>query len=156
MKIYERLFDSRLREMVPISQVQWGFMPERSTTDAIFIAPRVMEKYWEKRKPCYLAFLDLEKAYDRLARAVIWNALRGRGVPERLITVIRDMYEGDTNSTRGDKESGHHSGTVLIAPISVVLLLCIIFMAVTFISALHVFDVMDGITFFTAKCPVQM
>ncbi|VDO60044.1 unnamed protein product [Heligmosomoides polygyrus] len=38
MKIYERLVDSRLREMVPISQVQWGFMPERSTTDAIFIA----------------------------------------------------------------------------------------------------------------------
>ncbi|VDO95809.1 unnamed protein product [Heligmosomoides polygyrus] len=45
MKIYERLVDSRLREMVPISQVQWGFMPERSTTDAIFITRQVMEKY---------------------------------------------------------------------------------------------------------------
>ncbi|VDO88509.1 unnamed protein product [Heligmosomoides polygyrus] len=70
MKIYKRLVDSRLREMVPISQVQWGFMPERSTTDAIFIARQVMEKYREKRKPCYLAFLDLEKAYDRPARAL--------------------------------------------------------------------------------------
>ncbi|VDP43058.1 unnamed protein product [Heligmosomoides polygyrus] len=93
MKIYERLVDSRLMEMVSISQVQWGFMPERYTTNAIFIARQVMEKYRKKRKPCYLAFLDLEKAYDRLARAVIWNALRGRGVPERLITVIRDMCE---------------------------------------------------------------
>ncbi|VDP22803.1 unnamed protein product [Heligmosomoides polygyrus] len=100
MKIYERLVDSRLREMVPITQVQWGFMPERSTTDAIFIARQVMEKYREKRKPCYLAFLDLEKAYDKLARAVIWNALRGRGVPERLITVIRDMYEGSKAAIR--------------------------------------------------------
>ncbi|VDO98643.1 unnamed protein product [Heligmosomoides polygyrus] len=51
MKIYERLVDSRLREMVPISQVQWGFMPERSATVAIFIARQVMEKYREKRKP---------------------------------------------------------------------------------------------------------
>ncbi|XGW12157.1 hypothetical protein V3C99_013103, partial [Haemonchus contortus] len=37
MKLYERLVDSRLRELVPISQKQFGFMPERSTTDAIFI-----------------------------------------------------------------------------------------------------------------------
>ncbi|VDO18674.1 unnamed protein product [Heligmosomoides polygyrus] len=100
MKIYKRLIDSTLREMVPISQVQCGFMPERSTTDAIFIARQVMEKYREKQKPCYLAFLDLEKAYDRLARAEIWNALRGRGVPERLITVIRDMYKGSKAAIR--------------------------------------------------------
>ncbi|VDP14075.1 unnamed protein product [Heligmosomoides polygyrus] len=58
MKDYERLVDSRLREMVTISQEQWGFMPERFTTDAIFITRQVMEKYREKRKPCYLAFLD--------------------------------------------------------------------------------------------------
>ncbi|VDO19346.1 unnamed protein product [Heligmosomoides polygyrus] len=38
--------------------------------------------------------LDLEKAYDRLPRAVLWNSLRGRSVPERLISVIKDMYEG--------------------------------------------------------------
>ncbi|VDP12800.1 unnamed protein product [Heligmosomoides polygyrus] len=59
MKIYERLVDTRLREMVATSQLQWGFMPERSTTDAIFIASQVMEKYREKREPCYLPFLDL-------------------------------------------------------------------------------------------------
>ncbi|VDP22044.1 unnamed protein product [Heligmosomoides polygyrus] len=71
MKIYERLVDSRLREMVTISQEQRGFMPEKSITNAIFIARQVMEKYREKRKPCYMAFLDLEKAYDRLSQAVL-------------------------------------------------------------------------------------
>ncbi|VDO82248.1 unnamed protein product [Heligmosomoides polygyrus] len=71
MKVYERLVDSRLRGMVAISQEQWGFMPERSTIDAIFIARQVMEKYREKRRPCHLVFLDLEKAYDRLPRAVL-------------------------------------------------------------------------------------
>ncbi|VDP49140.1 unnamed protein product [Heligmosomoides polygyrus] len=71
MKVYERLVNSRLRGMVAISQEQWGFMPERSTTDVIFIAHQVMEKYREKRRPCYLAFLDLEEAYDKLPRAVL-------------------------------------------------------------------------------------
>ncbi|VDO95296.1 unnamed protein product [Heligmosomoides polygyrus] len=46
--------------------------------DAIFIARQVIEKYREKRKPCYLTFLDLEKAYNRLPPAVLWKALRGR------------------------------------------------------------------------------
>ncbi|VDP44248.1 unnamed protein product [Heligmosomoides polygyrus] len=53
-----------------------------------------MEKYREKRRPCYLAFLNLEKAYDRVPRVVFWNSLRGRDVPERLISVIKDTYEG--------------------------------------------------------------
>ncbi|VDO70855.1 unnamed protein product [Heligmosomoides polygyrus] len=65
---------------------------EDATTDAIFIVRQVMEKYREKRNPCYLAFLDLEKAYDRLPRAVLCKALRGKGVPECLITVIKNMY----------------------------------------------------------------
>ncbi|EYB81397.1 hypothetical protein Y032_0384g394 [Ancylostoma ceylanicum] len=43
MKIYERLPDMRLREMVEISPDQFGFVPERSTIDAIFIARQVME-----------------------------------------------------------------------------------------------------------------
>ena len=80
MKLYERLVNTRLRELVPISQEQFGFMPERSTTDAIFIARQLMEKYREKRRPCYLAFLDLEKAFDRLPRPVLWRALRERNV----------------------------------------------------------------------------
>nr|CDJ94279.1 RNA-directed DNA polymerase (reverse transcriptase) domain containing protein [Haemonchus contortus] len=86
MKLYEQLVDSRLRELVPISQKQFGFMPERSTTYAIFIARQVMEKYREKRKPCYIAFLDLGKAFDRLPRQVLWRALRKRKVPEHLIS----------------------------------------------------------------------
>uniref|UniRef100_A0A7I4XUI9 Reverse transcriptase domain-containing protein n=1 Tax=Haemonchus contortus TaxID=6289 RepID=A0A7I4XUI9_HAECO len=62
MKLHERLVDLRLRELVPITQKQFGFMPERSTTDAIYNG--VMEKYREKRSPCYIAFLDLEKSSE--------------------------------------------------------------------------------------------
>ncbi|VDP14986.1 unnamed protein product [Heligmosomoides polygyrus] len=74
-------------------------MPERSTTDAIFIARQVMEKYREKRKPCYLAFLDLEKAYDRLPRSHLGH--KGH---------VRGLESGGTNSTQNDKEDGYHSG----------------------------------------------
>ncbi|VDP32667.1 unnamed protein product [Heligmosomoides polygyrus] len=71
IKIYERLVDSRPRKMVPISQVHWGFIPRGPPRTPSFIARQVMEKYREKRKPSYLVFLNLEKAYDRLSRAVL-------------------------------------------------------------------------------------
>nr|CDJ90329.1 RNA-directed DNA polymerase (reverse transcriptase) domain containing protein [Haemonchus contortus] len=59
-----------------------------------------MEKYREKRIPCYLAFLDLEKAFDRLPRQVLWRVLRNRKVPEHLISLMKDMYDGSTTTIR--------------------------------------------------------
>ncbi|EYC19017.1 hypothetical protein Y032_0025g1118 [Ancylostoma ceylanicum] len=62
MKIYGRLLDRRLRDMLEIASYQFGFVPKRSTIDAIFIVRQVVEKYREKNKPCHVTFLDLEKA----------------------------------------------------------------------------------------------
>ncbi|XGW18605.1 hypothetical protein V3C99_002873 [Haemonchus contortus] len=45
MKLSERLVDSRLRELVPISQEQFSFIPERSTTEVIFIARQTPQIY---------------------------------------------------------------------------------------------------------------
>ena len=38
MKIWERVIDRRLREETTIGEEQFGFMPGRGTTDAIFAA----------------------------------------------------------------------------------------------------------------------
>ena len=35
MKLWERVIEHRLRQNVTISENQFGFMPERSTTEAI-------------------------------------------------------------------------------------------------------------------------
>ncbi|EYC28676.1 hypothetical protein Y032_0007g3351 [Ancylostoma ceylanicum] len=100
MKIYERLLDMQLREMVEISPDQFGFVPERSTIDAIFIARQLMEKYREKNKPRHLAFLDLEKAYDRLLRTVLWEVMRERGIPECMVRTVQVIYDGSTARVR--------------------------------------------------------
>ena len=50
--------------------------PGISTTDAIFIVRQLQEKYLEKKKELWMAFIDLEKAIDRVPREMIWWALR--------------------------------------------------------------------------------
>ncbi|KAI5697941.1 hypothetical protein M8J77_019127 [Diaphorina citri] len=43
MKLYERIIDKRIRSETQISDEQFGFMPSRSTTDAIFALRQFME-----------------------------------------------------------------------------------------------------------------
>ena len=43
---------------------QSGFIPGRGTTDAIFVVRQLQEKYLAANKRLYMAFVDLEKAFD--------------------------------------------------------------------------------------------
>ena len=62
-----------------IDSIQFGFMPGRGTTYAIFIVRQLQEKYLANKKDLWIAFVDLEKAFDRVPREVIWWALRHQG-----------------------------------------------------------------------------
>ena len=52
--------------MVSIDDSQFGFDPGRGTTDAIFVVGQLQEKYLAVNKRLYMAFVDLEKAFDRV------------------------------------------------------------------------------------------
>jgi phosphoheptose isomerase len=52
-------------------------MPGRSTTDAMFIVRHLQEKYGEKRERLYHAFVDIEKAFDKVPKSAIkWSIRR--------------------------------------------------------------------------------
>ena len=65
MKILERIVGGLIRQVVSIDNSQFGFDPGRGTTDAIFVVLQLQEKYLAVKKRLYMAFLDLEKAFDR-------------------------------------------------------------------------------------------
>ena len=47
-----------------------------------------------------MAFVDLEKAFDRVPREVLWWALRKLTVEEWMVNVIKSMYEGATTAVK--------------------------------------------------------
>ncbi|CAH2039647.1 unnamed protein product, partial [Iphiclides podalirius] len=57
----------------------------------------ISQEFRAKNKPLYLAFLDMEKAFDRVPRQTIWWSLRKKNIPERYVVIIADMY-GDVTS----------------------------------------------------------
>ena len=62
MKVLERIVDGLIRQVVSIDDSQFGFVPGRGTTDAIFVVRQLQEKYLAANKRLYMAFVDLEKA----------------------------------------------------------------------------------------------
>ncbi|KAK3526845.1 hypothetical protein QTP86_000734 [Hemibagrus guttatus] len=121
MKLWERVVEARLRKVVEICEQQYGFMPRKSTTDAIFALRILMEKYRDGQRELHCVFVDLEKAYDRVPREELWYCMRKSGVAEKYVRVVQDMYERSRTVVRcavGQTEEfnvevGLHQGSAL-------------------------------------------
>ncbi|KAK3514261.1 hypothetical protein QTP70_012099 [Hemibagrus guttatus] len=121
MKLWERVVEARLRKVVEICEQQYGFMPRKSTTDAIFALRILMEKYRDGQRELHCVFVDLEKTYDRVPREELWYCMRKSGVAEKYVRVVQDMYERSRTVVRcaeGQTEEfkvevGLHQGSTL-------------------------------------------
>ena len=71
MKIVERVLENRIRGLVTIDDMQFGFTPGKRTTHALFIFRRMQEEFRGREKKLNMCFVDLEKAFDGVPRKVM-------------------------------------------------------------------------------------
>ena len=95
-------------------------MPERGTSDAVFILIRMQEEYHAKGKKLYIYFVDLEKAFDRVPRKVLEWVMWKKGIPDVLVRSVMSLYDRARKRLRVDSELekfevkvGMHQGSVL-------------------------------------------
>ena len=91
----------------------------QGTIDMMFVIRRLARK---KQISTLCMFIDLTKAYDSVDRTLLWTVLARFGVPQKMISVIRQFYDGMRACVRLDGrvcsrwfavEQGLHQGCVL-------------------------------------------
>jgi Reverse transcriptase (RNA-dependent DNA polymerase) len=121
MKLWERVIEHRLRKLTTVSKNQFGFIPGRSTMEAIFLIRQLMERHREQKNDLHMIFIDLVKTYDKILINITWWALKRKLVTTKYVTLIKDMYTNAVTCVRAcDDESdtfpikiGLHEGSAL-------------------------------------------
>ncbi|XP_065369063.1 uncharacterized protein LOC135961491 [Calliphora vicina] len=89
-KVMATIVNSRLK---PVEQglrdKQAGFRSHRSCVDQANTLRIIIEQSVELRSPLYLVFIVFQKAFDTIKRNAIWTALRNKGVPTKVINIIK-------------------------------------------------------------------
>ena len=82
---------------------QAGFRMRRGCRDQIFVIRQLAETI-EKDGKMYAAFIDLEKAYDKVWREDMWRTLATYGVSGRLLRAVKALCENSKARVRVEDE----------------------------------------------------
>ena len=77
-----------------LPEEQYGFRPDRSITDMMFVICRLQEVGRKAGVSLHMYFVDLQKAYDTVDRTLLWQVLARIGVPPQMIAVVRQFHDG--------------------------------------------------------------
>ena len=101
-KIIISIIISRIRDTYEklISNFQFGFRSNRSTTDAIFILQNAINISTE---PLYICFIDLKAAYDWVNRDMLFKILDIRIKSPILVRILKAFYIGTSACIKGSK-----------------------------------------------------
>ena len=93
-KLYARVVANRLSAGLDahIRELQYGFRPGRSTSEAIYLIRRLQDLVDAKQhQVLYLMFLDWSKVFDRIRPVAMFLPLGRLGVPAHVCRVVQEL-----------------------------------------------------------------
>ena len=92
------------------SNDQCGVRPCIRLDDALVVAESIISKCNEFNLPLWIASLDIEKAFDRVSRACIFDALRAQEINEPMISLPIQLYSRQTEASSGSNTFSNRRG----------------------------------------------
>ncbi|MCX6043447.1 MAG: reverse transcriptase family protein, partial [Caldilinea sp.] len=75
------------------ADTQTGFRKDHQTLDNVGVLRFIKERYDHERQPVYVAFIDFEKAYDRVPRDKLFKKLQQRGIDGSFLNALLAEYD---------------------------------------------------------------
>ena len=110
-KLFTSILNERLNDYLDQNNIlgneQAGFRKNFSTTNHLFTLYGVIDILLSQKKRLYSAFLDFEKAFDKIDRSFLWQKLLASNINGKLLTVIKNIYSNAksfviANNTRSE------------------------------------------------------
>jgi len=79
-----------------LSEDQFGFRKNMGTREAILALRIIIEKRIRKDKPTYIAFVDIEKAFDNVNWAIMFKILKRAGIEYTERRLLFKLYQKET------------------------------------------------------------
>ena len=96
-KIFDSILNARLYfkndAMAIDDPFQFGFTPNRRTTDCVFVLDTVIKYQQSMKKPIFLCFVDFSKAFDYVNRNALYYKLQRQGIGRKMLNVIISMFK---------------------------------------------------------------
>lgn len=93
---------TRAMELFEWDQRQRGFQPTDGCLDNTTILEMVLKESYSTYTSCYMALLDVSKAFDSVSFPAIESTLISYGFPQKFINYIQDLYRGSSTVIRGE------------------------------------------------------
>jgi sarcosine oxidase/L-pipecolate oxidase len=105
-KMFEHILATRINSL-GVHRAQGGFQTHRSTLDQVIVLDHACRIARRKKKNIFIAFLDIEGAYDTVDRDTLLHLLEAKGLDQSYLRVAKEMLS-TTSRVVGD---GHRSRT---------------------------------------------
>lgn len=77
-----------------LPESQFGFRKERGTIVMIFALRQSQEKFLEQNKDLFIVFVDLTKAFETVARELLWKIAMKFGVHRKFLRFMQLFHSG--------------------------------------------------------------
>ena len=98
-KVLSKLMSQRISAAIEDSGIagdlQNGFRKDRSCADNLFMLNAMLELNKHYGHSTHMMFVDLQEAYDRVDRGILFRKMRQLNFPRQLICYLEEYYFGD-------------------------------------------------------------
>ena len=101
-KCFTLLLQARISGLLEprLLPTQFGFRPRVGCPEAIFLLRQMQAVAVRDRRPLYMAYIDLKRAFDTVDRTALWRMLALHGVHPTLIALVQDLYADNQVTVR--------------------------------------------------------